>query len=60
MIDVHFFASSLLKSRYVMIPALLHIEIAATQTTDCGVLKRVRLVGYEADIPVCREGRKGG
>jgi hypothetical protein len=30
----HFFASSVLKSRYVMIPAPLHIEMAATQTTD--------------------------
>jgi hypothetical protein len=30
----HFFASSVLKSLYVMIPVPLHIEMAATQTTD--------------------------
>lgn len=32
---VHFLASSELKSRYVMIPEALHMEIATTQTTDC-------------------------
>jgi hypothetical protein len=31
---IHFFASSLLKSRYVMMPEALHIEMAATHTTD--------------------------
>lgn len=36
---IHFFASSLLKSLYVMKPAVLHIEMAETQTTDCDVLE---------------------
>ena len=38
---VHFFASSLLKSRYVMKPALLDIVMAATQTMDCIAVSRV-------------------
>jgi hypothetical protein len=33
--NAHFFASSVLKSRYVMIPAVLHPWIATMQTTAC-------------------------
>jgi len=32
-LSIHFFASSLLKSLYVMIPIALQVEIAITQTT---------------------------
>lgn len=36
-VDIHFFASSELKSLYVMMPEALHMEIAATHTTDYNV-----------------------
>lgn len=36
---VHFFASSLLKSLYVMTPAALQTEMAATHTTDYDIVR---------------------
>jgi hypothetical protein len=41
-LDVHFLASSLLKSRYEMRPALLHNEMAATQTIACRLVSAAR------------------
>ena len=38
---VHFLASSLLKSRYVMTPELLQMEMAATQTMDCRLVSTI-------------------
>ena len=37
---VHFLASSALKSRYLIKPALLHVEMAATQTMAWGFVSQ--------------------